>query len=53
MIAQLSSLGYHPIRRKINKYDWIRRIANIYRLWMALCCVFHILPLGVRAKIKL
>lgn len=53
MITQLRNLGYYPIRRKIDKYDWIRRIANIYPLWMALCCVFHILPLGVRARIKL
>lgn len=53
MIDLLSHLGYYPIRRKIDKNDWVRRIANIYPLWMTLCCVFHILPLGVRAKIKL
>lgn len=44
MIAQLSCLGYYPIRRKIGKYDWIRRIANIYPLWMAMCCFYHLLP---------
>lgn len=51
MIDQLRCLAYYPIRRKIGKYDWIRRIANIYPLWMALCCLFHILPMGVRARI--
>lgn len=53
MIDRLRSLGYYPIGHKIGKYDWIRRIANIYLLWMALCCIFHLLPLGVRAKIRL
>lgn len=53
MIDQLRCLGYYPIRRKIGKYDWIRRIANIYPLWMALCCLFHILPVRIRARIKL
>lgn len=53
MIDQLRRLGYYPIRRQIGKYDWIRRIANVYPLWMTLCCIFHLLPLGVRTKIKL
>jgi len=50
MIAQLSCLGYYPIRRKIGKYDWIRRIANIYPLWMVLCCCYHLMPYKLRIK---
>ena len=44
IIAQLRQSGYYPIRRKIGKYDWIRRIANIYPLWMAMCCFYHLMP---------
>jgi len=51
MIGQLRRSGYYPIRRKIGKYDWIRRIANIYPLWMFFCCCYHILPLKVRARL--
>ncbi len=50
MIDELSRLGYYPIRQKIGKYDWIRRIMNSYPLWMTLCCLFHIFPFGVRTK---
>lgn len=51
MINQLSDLGYYPIRRKIGKYDWARRIANIYPLWMALCCCYHVIPSGIGEKL--
>lgn len=51
MIGQLRQLGYYPIRRKIGKYDWLRRIVNIYPLWMAFCCCYHILPKKVRARL--
>lgn len=44
MIAQLRQLGYYPIRRKIGKYDWIRKIANVYPLWIALCFCYHMIP---------
>ncbi len=44
MIDQLRQLEYYPIRRKIGKHDWIRRIANVYPLWMAMCCFYHLLP---------
>ena len=44
MIGQLRRLGYYPIRREIGKFDWIRRIANIYPLWMAMCCFYHLIP---------
>lgn len=44
MIAELRHLGYYPIRRKIDKYDWIRRIMNIYPLWMTMCCSYRLLP---------
>ena len=50
MIAQLSCLGYYPIRRKIDKNDWIRRVANVYYLWMVLCCCFHLMPYKLRIK---
>lgn len=51
MIDQLSNLGYYPIRHKIDRYDWIRRIANIYPLWMALCCCYHVIPRGIGEKL--
>lgn len=44
MICELRRLGYYPIRREIGKYDWIRTIANIYPLWVAMCCFYHLLP---------
>ena len=44
MIDQLRRLGYYPIRREIGKYDWIRKIANIYPLWMALCYCYRLMP---------
>ena len=44
MIGYLRRLGYYPIRRKIGKYDRIRTIANIYPLWMAMCCFYHLIP---------
>jgi glycosyltransferase involved in cell wall biosynthesis len=53
MIDRLRRLGYYPIRRMKGKNERIRRIANIFPLWMTLCCIFHILPLEVRAKKKL
>jgi glycosyltransferase involved in cell wall biosynthesis len=51
MIDQLSRLGYYPIHRKIGKYDWIRRIANVYYLWMALCCCYHLMPYKLSNKV--
>ena len=51
MIDQLSRLGYYPIRRKIGEYDWIRSTANIYPLWMALCCCYHVIPRGIGEKL--
>ena len=51
MINQLSCLGYYPIRRKIGKYDWIRRITNIYPLWMTLCCCYHLIPFKLRNRV--
>lgn len=44
MIGQLRCLGYYPICRETGKYDRIRTIANIYPLWMAMCCFYHLLP---------
>lgn len=51
MIAELRRLGYYPIRRKIGKYDWIRRIMNIYPIWMAMCCCYHLLPYKLSNRI--
>lgn len=51
MIDQLRRLGYYPIHRKIGKYDWIRRTANIHPLWMALCCCYHVIPKGIGEKL--
>lgn len=51
MINQLSCLGYYPIRRKIGNNDWIRRIMNIYPIWMALCCCYHLMPYKYRNRI--
>lgn len=44
IIGQLYELGYYPIRREIGKYDWLRRIMNIYPIWMALYGCYHLLP---------
>ena len=52
MIGLLSELGYYPIRRKIGKYDWIRGIANIYPLWMTLCCCYHLMPYKLRIRVE-
>lgn len=51
MIDRLRRLGYYPIRRKIGEYDWVRRVANIYPLWMALCCCYHVIPRGIGEKV--
>lgn len=51
MIGRLRRSGYYPIHHKIGKLDWIRRIMNIYPLWMSLCYCYHILPLKVRSKL--
>ena len=51
MINQLSSLGYYPICRKIGKYDWIRRITNMYPLWMTLCYCYHLMPFKLRNRV--
>lgn len=51
MIDRLRRLGYYPICRKIGEYDWVRRIANIYPLWMALCCCYHVIPRGIGEKL--
>lgn len=51
MTNQLRCLGYYPIHRKINKYDWIRRIANVYPIWMALCYFFHLMPYKYRNRV--
>ena len=44
MIRQLRRLGYYPIRRNIGKYDRIRKIMNIYPIWITLCRCYHLLP---------
>ena len=51
MIGQLRRLGYYPIRRKIGKYNRIRMIANIYPLWMAMCCFYHLIPYKIRYRV--
>ena len=51
MIDRLSQLGYYPIRCKVDRNDRIRRIANIYPLWMALCCCYHVIPRGIGEKL--
>lgn len=51
MIGQLRHLGYYPIRREIGKYDWIRRIMNIYPLWMVLCCCYRHIPQKIGEKL--
>lgn len=51
MINQLSYLEYYPIRNKIGKYDWIRLIANVYHLWMALCCCYYLMPYKLRNRV--
>ena len=51
MIGQLRRSGYYPIRLRLRTYDWIRRLANIYPLWMALCCGYHLLPGKLRDKV--
>ena len=51
MINQLRCLGYYPINRKIDKYDWIRRIMNVYPLWMTLCCCYHLMPFKLRNRV--
>lgn len=52
LIEQLRHLGYYPIRCKIKKYDRIRRIANSYPLWMALCCCYHTVPYTLRKRVE-
>ena len=51
MIEQLRNLGYYPIRLRQRTYDWIRRLANVYPLWMTLCCGYHLLPVKLRDKV--
>lgn len=51
MIEQLKRSGYYPICRSIGKHDWIRRIANIYPLWMALCGCYHLVPRRIGEKL--
>ena len=51
MFGQFRRLGCYPVSRKIGKRDWIRRIANIYPLWMALCCCYHVIPRGIGEKL--
>ena len=51
MIERLRRLGYYPIRHIIEKHDWVRRIVNIYPLWMALCCCYHVIPRGIGEKV--
>ena len=51
MINQLRCLGYYPINRKIDQYDWIRRIMNVYPLWMTLCCCYHLMPFKLRNRV--
>ena len=51
IIERLRYSGFYPIRRKIGKYDWIRRIMNIYPLWMSLCYFYHIIPQGIGEKL--
>ena len=51
MIDRLSLLGYYPIRHKIGNADWVRKTANIYPLWMALCCCYHVIPRGIGEKL--
>ena len=47
----LAEVLYYPIRCKFGKYDWVRRIANIYPLWMPLCCCYHVIPRGIGEKL--
>lgn len=51
MIGQLRRSGYYPIRRKIGKHDWIRKITNIYPLWMTLCSCYHLVPRRIGEKL--
>lgn len=51
MIDRLSDLGCYPIRRKAGRHDWVRKTANIYPLWMALCCCYHVIPRGIGEKL--
>jgi len=51
MFEQLRNLGYYPIRLRQRNYDWIRRLANVYPLWMTLCCGPHLLPVKLRDKV--
>ena len=44
MIGQLRRLGYYPIRRNIGKYDRVRKIMNIYPIWITLRRCYHLLP---------
>jgi hypothetical protein len=51
MMNQLRCLGYYPINRKIDQYDWIRRITSIYPLWMTLCYCYHLMPFKLRNRV--
>ena len=50
MVRRLRDLGYYPILLRLSGFDWIRRVANVYPLWMALCAVYHLMPGKLRDK---
>lgn len=50
-IKKLRAMGCYPIKQRLVNYDWLRKLINIYPLWLTLCCLFHIQPLWLRRKI--
>ena len=50
MVRKLRDLGYYPISLRLSGFDWIRQVANVYPLWMALCIVYHLMPGKLRVK---
>ena len=50
-IKELRSLGFYPINSVLLHDDWIRRMMNIYPLWIMLCYCYHLLPVCLRERI--
>lgn len=51
VISRLREIGVYPCKYN-QKFQLIVMIMNHYYLWIALCIVFHILPLSLRNKLS-
>ena len=49
-IKELRILGFYPISIVLLHDDWIRRMMNVYPLWIMLCYCYHLLPICFKRK---